>query len=96
MATDTAWIERVAVTNTLTDLRTRVEGLTKVARTLPASKEIADYGDGLRDGLKVAHLLLDNTIRGFAKEDEVCPECEGTNINWDFAECRDCKGGPND
>jgi hypothetical protein len=70
MVIDTAWIERVAVTNTLIDLRTRVEGLTKVARTLPASKEIADYGDGLRDGLKVAHLLLDNTIRGFAEEDK--------------------------
>ena len=70
MATDTAWIERVAVTNTLTDLRTRVEGLRKIAKTLPASKEIADYGDGLRDGLEVVHTLLDNTIRGFAEEDK--------------------------
>jgi len=29
-------------------------------------------------------------------DNDRCPECEGTNINWDFAECRDCKGGPND
>ena len=70
MATDIAWLERVAVTNTLTDLRARVEDLRKIARTLPASKEIADYGDGLQDGLEVAHLLLDNTIREFAEEDK--------------------------
>ena len=70
MVIDTAWIERVAVTNTLIDLRTRVEGLRKIAKTLPASKEIADYGDGLRDGLEVVHTLLDSTIRGFAEEDK--------------------------
>ena len=74
MATDTAWIERVAITNTLTDLRTRIEDLRKVAKTLPASvtltKELSHYGDGLQDGLEVAHSLLDNTIRGFAEEDK--------------------------
>jgi len=74
MATDTAWIERVAITNALTDLRARIEGLRKVARTLPASvtltKELAHYGEGLQDGLEVAHSLLDNTIRGFAEEDK--------------------------
>ena len=74
MATDTAWIERVAVTNTLIDLRTRIEGLRKVAKTLPASvtltKELSHYGEGLQDGLEVAHSLLDNTIRGFAEEDK--------------------------
>ena len=70
MATDIAWIERVAITNTLTDLRARIEDLRKIARTLPASKEIADYGEGLQDGLEVAHSLLDNTIRGFAEEDK--------------------------
>jgi len=73
MATDTAWIERVAITNTLTDLRARIEDLRKVARTLPASvtlsKELSHYGEGLQDGLEVAHSLLDNTIRGFAEKD---------------------------
>ena len=73
MATDTAWIERVAITNALTDLRARIEGLRKVARTLPASvtlsKELSHYGEGLQDGLEVAHLLLDNTIREFAEKD---------------------------
>jgi hypothetical protein len=67
------WIERVAITNTLTDLRTRIEGLRKVAKTLPASvtlsKELSHYGEGLQDGLEVAHSLLDNTIRGFAEKD---------------------------
>ena len=73
MATDTAWIERVAVTNTLIDLRARIEDLRKVAKTLPASvtlsKELSHYGEGLQDGLEVAHLLLDNTIREFAEKD---------------------------
>ena len=73
MATDIAWIERVAITNTLTDLRARIEDLRKIARTLPASvtltKELSHYGDGLQDGLEVAHSLLDNTIRGFAEKD---------------------------
>ena len=72
--TDTVkWIERVAITNTLTDLRARVEDLRKVAKTLPASvtlsKELSHYGEGLQDGLEVAHSLLDNTIRGFAEKD---------------------------
>jgi len=73
MATDITWIERVAITNTLTDLRARIEDLRKIARTLPASvtltKELSHYGDGLQDGLEVAHSLLDNTIRGFAEKD---------------------------
>ena len=74
MATDIAWIERVAITNTLTDLRARIEDLRKVAKTLPASvtltKELSHYGEGLQDGLEVVHTLLDNTIRGFAEEDK--------------------------
>ena len=82
MAIDTAWIERVAITNTLTDLRTRVEELRTIAKTLPtsvalikslevrSSKELSHYGRGLQDGLEVAHLLLDNTIREFAEEDK--------------------------
>ena len=74
MATDITWIERVAITNTLTDLRARIEDLRKVAKTLPASvtltKELSHYGEGLQDGLEVAHSLLDNTIRGFAEEDK--------------------------
>ena len=82
MAIDTAWIERVAITNTLTDLRTRVEELRTIAKTLPTSnvinttlevrnsKELSHYGEGLQDGLEVAHSLLDNTIRGFAEEDK--------------------------
>ena len=73
MATDIAWIERVAITNTLTDLRARIEDLRKIAKTLPASvtltKELSHYGEGLQDGLEVAHSLLDNTIRGFAEKD---------------------------
>ena len=73
MATDITWIERVAVTNTLIDLRARIEDLRKVAKTLPASvtlsKELSHYGEGLQDGLEVAHSLLDNTIRGFAEKD---------------------------
>ena len=70
MAIDTAWIERVAVTNALIDLRARIEGLRKVARSLPALKECPDYGYGILDGLEAAHTLLDNTIRGFAEEDK--------------------------
>ena len=74
MVNDTAWIERVAITNALTDLRARIEGLRKVARTLPASvtltKELSHYGEGLQDGLEVVHTLLANTIRGFAEEDK--------------------------
>ena len=70
MAIDTAWIERVAVTNALIDLRARIEGLRKVARSLPSLKECPDYGYGILDGLETAHTLLDNTIRGFAEEDK--------------------------
>lgn len=29
-------------------------------------------------------------------EDEICPECEGTNLSDDKALCFDCEGGPND
>ena len=90
------------IVTTLTTTRDSIEALKKGVR--PSILEMVteldnrdtDYLDGSNYGFDSAIRLIDDTIRGFAKEDEVCPECSGNNINWDKPECRDCKGGPND
>ena len=67
---DTAWSERIAVTNTLIDIRAKIEKIVVFARKLPACEQLPDYGDGMEHGLMAVHALVDVTIKGFAEEDK--------------------------
>ena len=66
---DTAWSERIAVTNTLIDIRARIEAIVVALRD-PLNPAVPDYGDGMEHGLMAVHALVDGTIKGFAEEDK--------------------------